>query len=130
MEASADFGIAVGLLGGLWELPSQILPGSEGGSTAARRRRIARGFVAGLFGCRDGGGKANIKYAGDLGSVPWVFSHLKLTMHVHSFEVEDSPGDAVVAGRTRWADAAGVEEETMGTGMRHCWKLVVAPPGG
>lgn len=86
--------------------------------------------MAGLFGRRDGGGKANIKYAGDLGSVPWVFSHLKLTMHVHSFEVEDSPGDVVVAGRTRWADAAGVEEETMGTGMRHCWKRVVAPPGG
>lgn len=120
----------VGLLAGLWELPSQILPASGDGSTAASRRRVAREFVAGLVGRKDGGGKANnIKYLGDLGSVPWVFSHLKLTMHVHSFQVEDGRGDVVVAAdRTRWADATGVEEETMGTGMRHCWKRVVAPP--
>lgn len=85
--------------------------------------------MAGLLGRKDGRGKANIKYLGDLGSVPWVFSHLKLTMHVHSFQVEDGPGDVVVvADRTRWADATGVEEETMGTGMRHCWKRVVSPP--
>ena len=83
--------------------------------------------MAGLFGREDGHGKASIKYAGDLGSVPWVFSHLKLTMHVHSFQVEDGPDDVVVADRTRWADAAAVEGETMGTGMRHCWKLVVEP---
>lgn len=117
-----------GLLAGLWELPSHILPESEGGSTAASRRRAAREFVAGLVGRKDGRGKANIKYLGDLGSVPWVFSHLKLTMHVHSFQVDDGPGVVVVADRTRWADATGVEEETMGTGMRHCWKRVVSPP--
>lgn len=120
---------SAGLLAGLWELPSQILPVSGGGSTAASRRRTAREFVAGLVGPKDGRGKANnIKYLGDLGSVPWVFSHLKLTMHVHSFQVDDGAGDVVVAAdRTRWADATGVEEETMGTGMRHCWKRVVAP---
>lgn len=87
--------------------------------------------MTGLLGPKDGGGKAKIKYLGDLGSVPWVFSHLKLTMHVHSFQVEDGLGYmevAAAADRTRWADATGVEEETMGTGMRHCWKRVVAPP--
>ncbi|KAL2276851.1 hypothetical protein FJTKL_00415 [Diaporthe vaccinii] len=121
-----------GLLAGLWELPSQVLPESESGSTAASRRRVAREFVAGFVGRKDGREKASIKYLGDLGSVPWVFSHLKLTMHVHSFQVEDGPGDdavvVVVADRTRWADATAVEEETMGTGMRHCWKRVVSPP--
>lgn len=85
--------------------------------------------MAGLLGPEDGRGKAKIKHLGDLGSVPWVFSHLKLTMHVYSFQVEDGPGCVVaVADRTRWADARDVEEETMGTGMRHCWKRVVAPP--
>lgn len=84
--------------------------------------------MAGLFDSKGGRGRANIKYIGDLGSVPWVFSHLKLTMHLHSFEVEDSPGDAALSDRTRWADATSVEEETMGTGMRHCWKRVVSPP--
>lgn len=119
----------VGLLAGLWELPSQILPVSKGGSTLVSRRRIAREFVAGLLGPKDGREKASIKYLGDLGSVPWVFSHLKLTMHVHGFMVEDGLGDVVVtADRTRWANAKEVEEETMGTGMRHCWKRVVAPP--
>jgi A/G-specific adenine glycosylase len=83
--------------------------------------------VAGLFGSKDGHRKASIKYVGDMGSVPWVFSHLKLTMHVHCFQVEDGPDDVVVADRTRWADVTGVDEETMGTGMRHCWKRVVAP---
>lgn len=113
----------------MWELPSQVLPVSEGGSTAASRKRVAQEFVAGLLGPKDGRGKAKIKHLGDLGSVPWVFSHLKLTMHVHSFQVEDGPGGVVaVANRTRWADAEGVEAETMGTGMRHCWKRIVAPP--
>ncbi|KAL1858118.1 hypothetical protein Daus18300_010119 [Diaporthe australafricana] len=70
--------------------------------------------------------QAKIKYLRDLGSVPWVFSHLKLTMHVHSFQVEDGPGEVLLADRARWADATSVEEENMGTGMRHCWKRVVA----
>lgn len=118
-----------GLLAGLWELPSQVLSVDRGdGSTAASRRQTAHEFVAGLFGSKEGHGKGSIKYVGDLGSVPWVFSHLKLTMHVHSFQIEDGPDDLVVAAdRTRWADPTGVEAETMGTGMRHCWKRVVAP---
>lgn len=120
---------AVGLLAGLWELPSHVLPVLGTGSTASRRR-IAREFVAGLFQPTDGKRQANVKYIGDLGSVPWVFSHLKLTMHVHSFEIEDSPAAIVLAERTRWADRASVEEETMGTGMRHCWKRVVAGDSG
>lgn len=116
-----------GLLAGLWELPSQVLSVPGGGTTAASRRQTARELVAGLFGPIDGHGRGSIKYVGDLGSVPWVFSHLKLTMHVHSFQVEGGPDDSVVvADRTRWADATGVEAETMGTGMRHCWKRVVA----
>lgn len=116
-----------GLLAGLWELPSQVLSAREGGSTVASRRQAAQEFVAGLFGPIDGHENGSIKYAGGLGSVPWVFSHLKLTMHVHSFQVEGGPDDmVVVADRTRWADATGVEAETMGTGMRHCWKRVVA----
>ncbi|KAK2607848.1 hypothetical protein N8I77_006496 [Diaporthe amygdali] len=118
-----------GLLAGLWELPSHVLPVLGTGSTASRRR-IAREFVAGLFQPTDGKRQANVKYIGDLGSVPWVFSHLKLTMHVHSFEIEDSPAAIVLAERTRWADRASVEEETMGTGMRHCWKRVVAGDSG
>ncbi|CAN8103870.1 unnamed protein product [Discula destructiva] len=113
-----------GLLAGMWEFPSDILPDSNN-STAAARKTRARDLVNGLFapdGC-----SADMEYAGELGSVPWVFSHLKLTMHVHVFELT-SPDEVPLAGtgphRRRWASATAVEAETMGTGMRQCWRLV------
>ncbi|KAG8162024.1 hypothetical protein KVR01_007789 [Diaporthe batatas] len=109
-----------GLLAGLWELPSTVVP-AAGRGRGRTGQELARELVAGLFER----GRGSIRYVGELGSVPWAFSHLKLTMHVHSFQVEGGADDmVVVADRTRWADAAGVEAETMGTGMRHCWSLV------
>ncbi|KAK1728474.1 DNA glycosylase, partial [Colletotrichum acutatum] len=77
-----------GLLAGLWELPSHTLP-STSGNTATSRKKDAQGYISGLIG---GGGdkKWRLKHAGELGSVPWLFSHLKLTMHVHLFEVDGS----------------------------------------
>ncbi len=72
-----------------------------------------------------------LKHVGDLGSVPWLFSHLKLTMHVHLFEIEGDPGDDERVeeennngARSRWSDVVAVDEESMGTGMRKCWALV------
>ena len=67
----------------------------------------------------------------DLGSVPWLFSHLKLTMHVFLFETITMGGETLVkqmegrvAGCERWT--RDVEAESMGTGMRKCWALVQA----
>ncbi|ROV87060.1 hypothetical protein VPNG_10404 [Cytospora leucostoma] len=122
-----------GLLAGLWEFPSYILPDTNN-TSGAKRKHIARGFVEGLFESTDkapdtsGSQKhptrtTKLKHIGELGSVPWTFSHLKLTMHVHVFQLEDEV-DAVALGlardahRCRWADAEGVEQETMGTGSR------------
>ncbi|WQF81252.1 Putative HhH-GPD domain, endonuclease III-like, iron-sulfur cluster loop, DNA glycosylase [Colletotrichum destructivum] len=116
-----------GLLAGLWELPSHTLPAAttttkKSGSTAPSRRRDAQGYVAGLL---DGNGeKPVVRHVGDLGSVPWLFSHLKLTMHVHSFEVEGDEDLGSSHARHRWATAEEVDEESMGTGMRKCWALV------
>ncbi|KAK1979176.1 DNA glycosylase [Colletotrichum cereale] len=130
-----------GLLAGMWELPSHTLPSAAGGgnNTASSRKRDAQGYVSGLL-LGDGdnskgptagaGAKAKAKagprarHAGDLGSVPWLFSHIKLTMHVHLFEVEGEGECASSHARHRWATAEEVDEESMGTGMRKCWALV------
>ncbi|KAI1494425.1 DNA glycosylase [Biscogniauxia mediterranea] len=143
---------AKGLLAGLWEFPSYVLPpGHE--NTAKARRDDAERYAAGLAavvvdakkpggGGGGGGGSRKsaaklsrrglgLRHVGELGSVPWLFSHLRLTMHVHLFELEDgghhpdsnSTSDGAPGGMpSRWSDA--VDDESMGTGMRKCWDLV------
>ena len=112
-----------GLLAGLWEFPSRILNVDEAGSKI--RKTIAHSHVSDLLGLKSGGGE--IRHLGELGSVPWLFSHLKLTMHVHLFALE-TPADAMTGADadavqpSRWSDQ--VEGESMGTGMRKCWALV------
>lgn len=123
-----------GMLAGLWELPSLILP-STNDSEAEARKVKAMSYVESLVGS-PGGVKAvkgkrkrdrpSLRQVADLGSVPWLFSHLKLTMHVQLFEVDGGveadtePDDA----QSRWASADEVEQQSMGTGMRKCWALV------
>ncbi|OAA46789.1 A/G-specific adenine glycosylase [Beauveria brongniartii RCEF 3172] len=105
-----------GLLAGLWEFPSSLLENPKE-SKAAERKKLAREFVAGVLN------KEEVEYVGELGSVPWLFSHIKLTMHVHLFKMEGME-DAGVEGTTegKWSDS--VDTESMGTGMRKCWELV------
>lgn len=130
-----------GLLGGLWEFPSQIIP--DGIDNSARtRKQEAQAFVRAFLGDhearsagkgikrQDSMDKLRLRYVGELGSVPWLFSHLKLTMHVHLFELDaghDQDGETIRSSdkkQARWASTKDVEEETMGTGMRQCWGLV------
>ncbi|KAK0658717.1 DNA glycosylase [Cercophora samala] len=110
-----------GLLAGLWEFPSYILPASND-STAKGRKKQALDYVSGLVGSTDG-------YYGELGTVPWLFSHLRLAMHVHLFELDDtdeSPLAAPPEPNYRWASSDEIEIESMGTGMKKCWSLVKA----
>ncbi|PNH40889.1 hypothetical protein VD0004_g6152 [Verticillium dahliae] len=104
-----------GLLAGLWELPSKILP--DGAQTSSARVKMAKAHVAGLLGKQ----ARLVQHAGELGTVPWLFSHLKLTMHVHLF---DLAGPDPASRGERWATSDEVEAEAMGTGMRKCWALV------
>ncbi|KAF3801567.1 Adenine DNA glycosylase [Colletotrichum gloeosporioides] len=109
-----------GLLAGLWEFPSHTLPAATS-NTAASRKEDAQAYASELL---TSGKKVKMRHAGELGSVPWLFSHLKLTMHVHLFEVE-GPGEyASSYARSKWASVQEVEDESMGTGMRKCWALV------
>jgi A/G-specific adenine glycosylase len=102
-----------GLLAGLWEFPSKTLPNDRDCRTAAQRTALARSHVESLLS------DPPPEHVGELGSVPWLFSHLKLTMHVHLFRFKGDGGDGDGA---RWS--FDVEEESMGTGMRKCWALV------
>ncbi|KAG5997958.1 hypothetical protein E4U52_002259 [Claviceps spartinae] len=124
-----------GLLAGLWEFPSIPILDAE---TCSPRQRteMAKEFAVSMLGLTDGG--VQIKHVGELGSVPWLFSHLKLTMHVHMFRVvreegidmEGTGAEGVrsLAGQPRrWT--ADVEKESMGTGMRKCWDLVKIEEG-
>ncbi|KAM0189765.1 hypothetical protein ACHAPQ_003425 [Fusarium lateritium] len=114
-----------GLLAGLWEFPSYMLQDPKEGNTPAKRRSKALAYVSKLAG--EHGGKApKPKYVEELGSVPWLFSHIKLTMHVHFFTLEDgnlADTKSLESSRLRWATSEAVDEESMGTGMRKCWTL-------
>ncbi|CAI4218872.1 unnamed protein product [Parascedosporium putredinis] len=130
-----------GLLAGLWELPSGTLVAGTGtgpGKAAvAARKSAAVKFTSQLRAGLGAPGNV-VKHAGELGSVPWLFSHLKLTMHVQLFTASVLPdaADAAIGdvvgpdggggggGQWRWASEKEIEDESMGTGMRKCWALV------
>lgn len=125
----------LGLLAGLWEFPSHILHDpSDSNTSGPRRKHIAGEFVAGLLdlttmSADTGSSKSttawasNVKHMGELGSIPWVFSHMKLMMHVHVFQLEGNAKSTTLAQAqdatpSRWADAESIEQESMGTGSR------------
>ena len=127
-----------GLLAGLWEFPSTGVDEGAGGLEAQgrakkRRTELARAHVSGLL--PKGAVAGRLRHLGELGSVPWLFSHLKLTMHVHLFAAEGcaeaeedwEPAQAATARPMRWS--GDVDGESMGTGMRKCWDLVRGPEG-
>ncbi|KAF4512789.1 hypothetical protein G6O67_000127 [Ophiocordyceps sinensis] len=110
-----------GLLAGLWELPGAAVS-KPGSTTAETRAQLARSHAATLVT-----GSGGLVHVGELGSVPWLFSHIKLTMHVHLL-VADGRELAGDAQPRRWSRT--VDAESMGTGMRKCWALVRhAEPG-
>lgn len=129
---------ASGLLASMWQFPSLTLSTTEAGSTATPPTPPTRAqideFATSLLGS-----KAAAQAHQRIGTIEHVFSHLHLTMHVYCVELAkdvDLPaakrkkeeakarnfGSSLGDTATRkWADAAEVEAETMGTGMRNCW---------
>ncbi|KAI5862277.1 DNA glycosylase [Durotheca rogersii] len=105
---------------------------SSSAHTPEARGRAARRYAAETLRLA-AGSRSALAHAGELASVPWQFSHLRLTMHVHLFELrgragddnaeDDGEGDAGSTAQSRWADAAALDAETMGSGMRKCWAL-------
>lgn len=110
-----------GLLASLWEFPTLTLDDTTSGSTS-KRRKAALVFAQAIVG------EIPLTDRGESGQLTHVFSHLKLKMYVHSFELrqdECSTRDASIGDTRRtWNTTQEVEEESMGTGMRNCWALV------
>lgn len=88
-------------------------------SSTKERRGAAKEFVTALLSCQ------MLETHGEAGSVPWLFSHLKLTMHAQLFTLKDELKEIQLpSDRYKWATAEEVEAESMGTGMRKCWALI------
>jgi A/G-specific adenine glycosylase len=68
----------------------------------------------------------HVKHIAELDSLVHVFTHLKLTMHVHLFTVDaDTETAAALAAlpNRKWAPTEAMDSETLSTGMRRCWDL-------
>ncbi|KAF1964351.1 DNA glycosylase [Bimuria novae-zelandiae CBS 107.79] len=114
---------AKGLLASLWQFPQSTL--SSATHTATTRKAAARKFVStlqiGYLSLREA------KHVAELGSLVHVFTHLRLTMHVHHFRVdvdEDGEVERGVEG-VKWVETERMGDETLSTGMRRCWDVVV-----
>ncbi|KAI0202513.1 DNA glycosylase [Astrocystis sublimbata] len=115
-----------GLLAGLWEFPSLIVT-EDSERTATAYKQVAKLFASETLDPTlelKSSLHPKLKFVNKLGSVPWLFSHLKLTMHVFLFECQcsDDEFNILPSINDRWSSS--VEEESMGTGMRKCWELV------
>lgn len=116
----------VGLLASLWQFPQSTLPDTK--SDSATRKAAAQAFVAGL----EIPGVHDARYVGEVGDVRHVFTHLKLRMWVQRFCVDVGHGDGkekTVRGGEKegkkWVERGRMDEETLSTGMRRCWGMVV-----
>tara|TARA_R110002003_G_scaffold45_20_gene3659 strand:- start:22386 stop:22703 length:318 start_codon:yes stop_codon:yes gene_type:complete len=59
-----------------------------------------------------------------------VFTHIRLTMHAYHFQVLCDKAEDVVflhAGppARKWVETEAMDQQTLSTGMRKCWDLVV-----
>jgi A/G-specific adenine glycosylase len=114
-----------GLLAGLWELPS--CPAQDMTAFASREAREATAvaFARDILGGKEKTAKSlATKSDRELGCVPWVFSHLKLAMHVQLIELQPQASDLPSTPTRRWVSAEELDAEAMGTGMRKCWEMV------
>jgi A/G-specific adenine glycosylase len=121
--------ITPGLLASLWQFPQVALPVAT--DRATDRQTLAQEYLSGLdVGELD---MADATHIAELGSLVHVFSHLRLTMHVHLFRIAPNKAERYcgesnlnVAGvpARKWVDAASMDGETLSTGMRRCWALI------
>ncbi|KAL7917874.1 DNA glycosylase [Trichoderma austrokoningii] len=118
-----------GLLAGLWEFPSRLLE-TPAKTDKKKREQLSLEYVSKLLQGTKAGKKPKLTYKGELGSIDWQFTHIKLTMHVHLFTVGEN---AMVTEDDDEQPRQWVVDvdafESMGTGMRKCWNLVKAEVG-
>jgi A/G-specific adenine glycosylase len=96
-------------------------------STPASRKASAQKYLSSLsIGDVDA---RNAVHVAAFPSLVHVFTHIRLTMHVHQFSIacEDIEGfvsDDVGPPARRWVETESMDEQTLSTGMRKCWDLI------
>ncbi|KAF2193256.1 DNA glycosylase [Zopfia rhizophila CBS 207.26] len=121
---------AKGLLASLWQFPLHTLLTSKSSTTFSRKSAAERLIHALNLGDTD---MSVAQHKAELGTLTHVFSHLKLTMHVHSFllQVDADKGlEHALTGppKRKWVDTESMDRETLSTGMRKCWELIKGMP--
>lgn len=117
-----------GLLAGLWELPSQEISLADQ-SKPKLRKSAASSYAKSLFDGAQPVTSEVLRHQAEIGCIPWQFSHIKLTMHVHLFQLdggEDTAGadsSNSSSEQAKWISGEQLDHESMGTGMRKCWAL-------
>jgi A/G-specific adenine glycosylase len=112
-----------GLLASLWQFPTYtILAKTE--TTLKTRKADSTKFIQTLLG---DGISVELNAQGEMGPVTHIFSHLKLRMYIHTFDMKCDDEDAKrmvnkEVPRRVWVDKHGADTATLGTGMRRCWE--------
>ncbi|KAF2127696.1 DNA glycosylase [Dothidotthia symphoricarpi CBS 119687] len=117
---------AKGLLASLWQFPQSTIPVPK--DTPKDRKTSAQAFVADLDAGNIDLSKA--RYVASFEPLVHVFTHLKLTMNVHHYALKIDKADDVdltISGTPprKWVSTESMDHETLSTGMRKCWDLVV-----
>lgn len=83
--------------------------------------------------------EGKVKHVAELDMLVHVFSHLKLFMYIQLFTIDKIEGGDEDKSRTmdgdgagngagpkrRWVDTEDMDGQTLSTGMRRCWAVVV-----
>lgn len=115
---------ATGLLASLWQFPQTTLSGTD--TTAAHRKALAQKYLSSITAGDVDFNKA--RFIASFDPLVHVFTHLRLTMHVHLYQITDKieAGSLICSGAParKWVDTNCMAHETLSTGMTKCWELV------
>lgn len=117
---------ATGLLASLWQFPQTTLSTSD--MTAAQRKTSAQKYISSVSA-----GGIDMTKARHMASfnppIVHVFSHIRLTMHAYHYRITDKVDAKSIncsgAPARKWVKTSAMDNETLSTGMRKCWDLVV-----
>jgi A/G-specific adenine glycosylase len=96
-------------------------------TTSASRKASAQKYISSL-----NIGEADASEAVHVTAFPplvHVFTHIRLTMHVHQFSIacddmKDVFLDVDGPPARKWVETDSMSEQTLSTGMRKCWDLI------
>ncbi|OAL47734.1 DNA glycosylase [Pyrenochaeta sp. DS3sAY3a] len=103
------------------QFPQSTIAASQ--YTPSQRKTEAQKFVSSL----DIGDMSKAHYVASFPPLVHTFTHLRLTMHTYQYRVWADKGMVQLPScpaPRKWVDTKAMEQETLSTGMRKCWRLV------